>query len=114
VNASNPNGLTAATTTVAQMQSWVDAFTRERDWERFHTPKNLAMSIAIESAELMEQFQWTTEAVDPTNVEEELADVLSYLLRLASVMNIDIASALHAKIAKNAIKYPLPRPENGP
>jgi dCTP diphosphatase len=108
----------ASRTTLAQMSGWVDAFSTERDWEKFHTPKNLAMSIAIEAAEIMELVQWTssTEPIQNTQADspiaEELADVLSYLLRLASVLEIDLAKALELKMQKNAIKYPLaPPPE---
>lgn len=95
-----------------ELQAIVDAFTKERNWERFHAPKNLAMSVGIEAAELMEHFQWTDvcEAVPDTqlaDIGEEMADVLAYLLRLASVLEIDLAEAFEAKMIKNAIKYPV-------
>lgn len=100
--------------TIAELQTWVDRFSDERDWEKFHTPKNLAMSIAIEAAEIMELYQWR-DGKEPTvntsvdsPVAEELADVLSYLLRMASVLKIDLAQALALKIKKNALKYPAP------
>ena len=102
----------ASTTTLAEMQAWLDQFAAQRDWERFHTPKNLAMSIAIEAAEIMELVQWQegTEPLENTAndspMAEEIADVLSYLLRLATVLKIDPAQALALKIKKNAIKYP--------
>ena len=104
----------STTTTLAEMTDWLDQFAKERDWERFHTPKNLSMSIAIEAAEIMELVQWTeaSEPIDNTSndspIAEEIADVLSYLLRLASVLGIDPAEALALKIKKNAIKYPVP------
>ena len=104
----------ASETTVAQMQRWVDRFADERQWERFHTPKNLAMSIAIEAAEIMELYQWSESQpadgalANDSPLAEELADVLSYVLRLASVTGIDLAAALAAKMEKNAIKYPPP------
>lgn len=109
------NGEKSATNvTIAELQAWVDHFSDERDWEQFHTPKNLAMSIAIEAAEIMELYQWQdgkeaspNTAVD-SPVAEELADVLSYLLRMASVLKIDLAQALALKIKKNALKYPAP------
>jgi NTP pyrophosphatase (non-canonical NTP hydrolase) len=102
----------ASTTTLAEMQAWLDQFAARRDWERFHTPKNLAMSIAIEAAEIMELVQWQegSEPLENTAndspMAEEIADVLSYLLRLATVLKIDPAQALALKIKKNAIKYP--------
>ena len=104
----------ASTTTLAEMQAWLDQFAAQRDWERFHTPKNLAMSIAIEAAEIMELVQWQegSEPLENTAndspMAEEIADVLSYLLRLATVLKIDPAQALALKIKKNAIKYPAP------
>lgn len=96
------------------LQAMVDAFAQERDWERFHSPKNLAMSAAIEAAELMEHFQWTSAgdcvtADEKKAIGEEMSDVLAYLLRLASVLEIDLVDAFQAKIAKNAIKYPAPQ-----
>ena len=116
------NPLHASTTTLAEMQAWLDQFAAQRDWEKFHTPKNLAMSIAIEAAEIMELVQWRegSEPIENTAndspMAEEIADVLSYLLRLATVLKIDPAQALALKIKKNAIKYPAldPHPEKPP
>jgi NTP pyrophosphatase (non-canonical NTP hydrolase) len=105
---------TSENTSLATLQGWVDAFSHKRQWETYHTPKNLAMSIAIEAGELMEHVQWWDQAEDIQGISEEMADVLAYLLRLASVLEIDLAAALKAKMEKNAIKYPLghadPRP----
>jgi dCTP diphosphatase len=91
-------------------------FAAERDWNQFHGPKNLAMSVAIEAAEIMEHFQWLTPAqsleLDQAarrEVAHEIADVLLYLVRLADVLDIDLASAAREKIALNAQKYPLAR-----
>jgi dCTP diphosphatase len=88
-------------------------FAAARDWERFHTPKNLAMSVAIEAAELMEHFQWLSAAesseLDATargEVAHEIADVLLYLVRLADVLDIDLVAAAREKILLNADKYP--------
>jgi NTP pyrophosphatase (non-canonical NTP hydrolase) len=98
------------------MQAWLDQFAAQRDWERFHTPKNLAMSIAIEAAEIMELVQWQEgsepleDTANDSPMAEEIADVLSYLLRLATVLKIDPAQALALKIKKNAIKYPALNP----
>ena len=107
-----------ATTTVADLKRLVVRFAEERDWGRFHTPKNLAASVAIEAAELLERFQWLTpeESVavkdDPTAlnaVVEEIADVASYLLNLCDKLGVDFASAFAAKMRKNAEKYPAER-----
>ena len=103
------------TETVACLRQAVQAFVDERDWRQFHTPKNLAMSLAIEAAELMEHFQWldTAGAVargrDPVHREaiaDEMADVCCYLLSLANSLEIDLSSAVRSKLAKNARKYP--------
>jgi dCTP diphosphatase len=101
-------------TTVATLKLWTDQFAFERNWENFHTPKNLSMSVAIEAAELMEHFQWA-ESIPQRNlselelaaVAEEVVDVLSYLLRLASVLELDLTKTLRLKMAKNALKYPI-------
>ncbi|HKB83289.1 MAG TPA: nucleotide pyrophosphohydrolase [Burkholderiales bacterium] len=91
-------------------------FAAERDWEPFHTPKNLAMSVAIEAAEVMEHFQWLTpargEALDAASrhdVALEIADVLLYLVRLADVLDIDMVAAAREKMGLNARKYPARR-----
>ncbi len=91
-------------------------FAAERDWEQFHQPKNLAMSVAIEAAEIMEHFQWLTadqsaslDAAARREVGHEIADVLLYLVRLADVLDIDMAVAAREKIALNALKYPAQR-----
>ncbi len=88
-------------------------FAEERDWNQFHSPKNLSMALAVEAAELLEQFQWLTEAQsealdkDKLNqVEEELADVFLYLLRLSDVLGIDLLVAANNKLKKNGEKYP--------
>jgi NTP pyrophosphatase (non-canonical NTP hydrolase) len=88
-------------------------FTQEREWDQFHSPKNLVMALSVEVAELMEHFQWLTEqqssnlggdAVEA--IAEEIADVQVYLLMLAEKLNIDILQSVNAKIIKNAAKYP--------
>ena len=90
-------------------------FARARDWEQFHSPKNLAMAMIVEAAELVEHFQWATPeesmALPPAKlleVREEVADTLIYLVELADVLGIDLIAAARDKIAKNAIKYPPP------
>lgn len=89
------------------------AFAQARDWEQFHSPKNLAMALIVEAGELVEQFQWLTAeqaAALPSDkqeaVRQELADVLLYLVRLADVLNVDLIEAAHDKIALNDRKYP--------
>jgi NTP pyrophosphatase (non-canonical NTP hydrolase) len=107
--------MTDTTATIAELRRLVEEFVARRDWHQFHTPKNLAMSLAIEAAELMEHFQWLTAeqsravAERPeklAEVAEELADVLCYALAMANELGLDLASALAAKMAKNAEKYP--------
>ncbi len=102
---------------VGLIQERLRAFARDRDWEQYHTPKNLSMALAGEAAELMEIFQWLTpeESLAVRNSEEqmghvrdELADVAIYLLRLADILQVDLESAVLTKIEKNAVKYPAP------
>ena len=88
-------------------------FVAERDWDQFHSPKNLAMALSVEAAELVEHFQWLTEAesrrLAPAKLDEvrdEMADVLVYLVRLADKLDVDLLAAAAAKIEKNALKYP--------
>lgn len=89
-------------------------FRDERDWLQFHDPKNLAVSVAIEAAELLEEFQWKDKeqsfAHAETNREriaDEIADVAIYLLELTDILKIDLAAAIHSKLDKNALKYPV-------
>jgi len=88
-------------------------FAEERDWEQFHSPKNLAMAITVETAELLEHFQWLTQEqsrnLSPdklAKVAEEIADIQVYLIRIADKMGIDIFEAVRAKIKQNEAKYP--------
>ncbi len=113
-NQKSPQSLDTATT-IAQLREMVAEFVSDRDWQQFHSPKNLRMSLAIEAAELMEHFQWISMeasrsvADDPDRrdaVSDEMADVLCYLLGLANELDIDLTQALHAKMAKNRQKYP--------
>ncbi|MDP2693997.1 MAG: nucleotide pyrophosphohydrolase [Gallionella sp.] len=89
------------------------AFAEARDWDQFHSPKNLSMALMVEAAELMEHFQWLTEAQsaelpsdDKQAVGEELADILLYLVRLSDKLGIDLREAALLKLEKNALKYP--------
>lgn len=88
-------------------------FARERDWERFHSPKNLAMALSVETAELLETFQWLTEEesrnLSPerlAQVKDEIGDVMIYLLNLSDKLEVDALSAAREKLAKNIAKYP--------
>lgn len=81
-------------------------FNKDRDWEQFHTPENLAKSIAIEAGELLECFQWSNE-FDRQAVQEELADVMSYCIDMADALGVDMEEILLEKIAKNEAKYPV-------
>jgi dCTP diphosphatase len=89
-------------------------FAAERDWDQFHSPKNLAMALSVEAAELLEHFQWLSDAESAAlapetrvKVREELADVLLYLIRLADKLDIDLATAAADKLSINAQKYPI-------
>ena len=88
-------------------------FVAERDWDQFHSPKNLSMALSIEASELMEHFQWLTEEQSRSlapeklaQVRDEMADVLVYLVRLADKLDVDLLEAANRKIEKNALKYP--------
>lgn len=81
-------------------------FVRQRDWDQFHTPENLAKSISIEAAELLECFQWNSNA-DPEQVKEELADVLTYCLLLLDKYDLDFESIVLEKLEKTIEKYPV-------
>lgn len=104
------------TTTIAELRERTLAFARERDWEQFHTPKNLSMAIATEAGELMEHFLWLESATSldldanprlREQVEDELADVVIYALEFANIAKTDLASAIERKFAQNAAKYPI-------
>lgn len=82
-------------------------FTDDRDWDQFHSPENLAKSIVIESAELLECFQWDNENFDINAVKEELADVMVYCQNLADKLALDPDEIINAKMEKNEKKYPV-------
>jgi dCTP diphosphatase len=105
-------------TTIAQLKRLVNDFVDRRDWHQFHSPKNLAMSLAIEAAELMEHFQWITVeqsrrvADEPDELEQiadEVADVFCYLLAMGNELNLDLSQAVRRKMSKNEKKYPAKR-----
>lgn len=96
------------------LRNRINQFVNERDWAQFHTPKNLAMAMIVEAAELVEKFQWDTPAESqqlPAEkreaVSHELADTFVYLLRIAEVLDIDLIAAANQKIDLNALKYPV-------
>ena len=98
---------------LTELRDRLRAFVRERDWDQFHSPKNLAMAMIVEAAELVEHFQWLTEAeskdISPEKLEQvshEIADTFVYLLRMSDVLGIDLIDAANAKITLNAQKYP--------
>jgi dCTP diphosphatase len=98
------------------LQQRVAAFAAAREWEPFHSPKNLAMALSVEAAELVEEFQWLTEeqsrALDADRRERvrlELADVFIYLLRIADTLGVDLVAAANDKIVLNEKKYPAER-----
>jgi dCTP diphosphatase len=100
----------------ADLRDALRRFAAAREWEQFHTPKNLAMALAVEAAELLEHFQWLTPAQSAQldarrkrEVADEIADVLLYLTRLADVLGIDAVAAARRKIRVNARKYPVRR-----
>jgi NTP pyrophosphatase (non-canonical NTP hydrolase) len=107
---------TDSTTTVADLKEEVRRFAAERAWEPFHSPKNLAMGLAVETAELMEHFLWVDceasrsliqDAAKSAAVADELADVACHLLSLSNVLAIDLSAAIQSKMAKSAVKYPI-------
>ena len=89
-----------------EVKKEVVKFTEDRNWDQFHTPENLAKSISIEAAELLECFQWNSE-YDKEAVTEELADVMNYCILMAEKTGINIEEAIMSKIRKNAEKYPV-------
>jgi NTP pyrophosphatase (non-canonical NTP hydrolase) len=99
---------------ISALQQQLRDFARARDWEQFHSPKNLAMALTVEAGELQELFQWLTEAQSAqpdaqllARAAEEIADVFLYLCRLSDVLGIDLLPAAQAKLALNAERYPV-------
>lgn len=107
-----------STTTVFELRQRVRDFVHERDWQKYHNAKDVALSISIEAAELLEHFQWvlgadldrlTTEPGKREAIEDELADVVIYCLSFANALHIDLSTAVTKKVAKNCEKYPADR-----
>jgi NTP pyrophosphatase (non-canonical NTP hydrolase) len=98
---------------IKALQATLREFAAERDWDRFHSPKNLSMALSVEAAELVENFQWLTEEESrspspavQSRAGEEIADIQIYLARLADKLGVDIAAAVERKIEANRKKYP--------
>ncbi len=108
---------------IPALQAALRQFAAERDWQPFHTPKNLATALMVEAAELAEIFQWMTpeqsqaagaDVTTHERIADEVADVLLYLLQLADHAGVDVAQAVSRKLVKNAVKHPVPqRPAGG-
>lgn len=110
--------MTDKTTSVEDLKSAVAKFVTARDWDRYHSPKNLAMSISIEAAEIMEHFQWLTveEAVEAMKdekvrreVEDEIADVMIYCLSFVGQSGIDVSEVVRSKLERNEGRFPVDR-----
>ena len=98
---------------IEELKSKIAAFSHDRDWDQFHSPKNLAMALSVEVAELVEHFQWLTEEQSGSlskdakeAVAEEIADIQIYLIRLADKLGVDILRSAELKLKKNELKYP--------
>jgi dCTP diphosphatase len=107
MTAPDPHGL-------SQLRDALREFAAERDWDKFHSPKNLAAALSVEAAELLERFQWLTEdesrnlpPAELAKVREEMADVLNYLVRLADKLDVNLLEAASDKLKLNAQKYPV-------
>ena len=107
-----------SSTTVAELRQAMAHFVAERDWEQFHSPKNLVMGLSVEAAELMEHFLWVDNessrriAEEPAGLAEvadEMADVACYLLALSNTLGIDLSEAIRSKLGRTALKYPVER-----
>jgi len=99
---------------IAELTNHINTFRDERDWKQFHNPKDMALSISIEAAELMEQFQWKNDAeceehlrANREAVADEMADVAIYLFELADLLEMDLGREMLRKLEKNAAKYPV-------
>ncbi len=99
---------------IEKIKSILKQFSEERDWEQFHSPKNLSMALSVESSELLEIFQWLTEEESSNladdkkqHAKEEIADIAIYLLRICTKLDIDLEEAILEKMKKNELKYPV-------
>ena len=100
---------------IEEIQARLDKFAKDRNWDQFHSPKNLSMALSVEVAELVEIFQWSNsggldEIKDPEtrkNIEEEIADIFIYLIKISGKLNLDLSKVINEKIDKNEKKYPI-------
>ena len=92
---------------LALLKQRIDKFNKDRDWDQFHTPSNLAKSISIEANELLECFQWNDIDYDLDAIKEELADVMNYCIQMSQVLNLDIIDIMNDKMDKTEKKYPV-------
>ena len=99
---------------IREIQRKLSIFSKEREWDQFHTPKNLAAALSVEASELLEVFQWLTDkqsrelnTIQMADAEQEVADIAMYLLRICDVMNIDIEAVIEKKLEINTDKYPV-------
>ena len=99
---------------ITKIQNQLQKFASERDWEQFHTPKNLSMALSVEASELVEIFQWLSpeESSHPDqkqtqSIQSEVADIAMYLIRICQILEIDLESAIQEKIIQNENKYPV-------
>ena len=100
---------------IEEIQKRLDKFAKDRDWDQFHSPKNLTMALSVEVAELVEIFQWSNsggldEIKDPVKrkkIEEEIADILIYLIKISGKLDLDLEKIINQKIEKNEKKYPI-------
>ena len=90
-----------------EVKQRIDKFNKDRDWDQFHTPANLAKSISIEANELLECFQWSDTNYDIEAVKEELADVMNYCIQMSMVLGVDIVDIINSKMDKTEKKYPV-------
>ena len=90
-----------------QVKQRIDKFNKDRDWDKFHSPSNLAKSISIEANELLECFQWSDTNYNLEDVQEELADVMNYCIQMSQVLNIDIIEVINNKMNKNEKTHPI-------
>ena len=90
-----------------ELKQRIKKFSKDRDWDQFHTPSNLAKSISIEAAELLECFQWSDTEYDKEHVLEELADVMNYCIQMSQVLDVDIIDIINKKMDKTEKKYPI-------
>lgn len=100
--------------TLPQLQAAIEKFAKDRDWDQFHSPKNLAMALSVEASELVELFQWLTEEQSKQlsgekvgMLRDELADTFIYLLKISRHYNVNLVEAAFSKLEKSALKYPV-------